>query len=463
MHLDLAVHPIGVDAAGIETQFTYDDVANGNSGRGRATGSTDAYGAITNRYDVFGQLTQATRTIWGRSYQTGYSYTALGDISVITYPSGRQVEYLRNNQGQVTSVRTRATGTASWADVVTGVGWQPFGGLRELTFQNGLQHQLTYDQNYWLTRIRTFQGTTTNILDITVGRDAMGNVTSYTDAVIAARNATFTYSNANQLASASSSVWGARSWNYNAAGSRATERITENSTTTNLTYVYPATSNRLEELRNASTNALVRDPDYRANGQVWLDNRVGDGTYQYDYDSNGRMVQVRKNNAVIASYGYDAAGRRILRTVTTPALNRDYLYFPDGRLMAEADATGATVREYIWLGDLPIAIVNRSGSTATTFFVHAGHRAEPLAVTNAARAKVWDAAYEPFGRARVFTSTVEMNLRLPGQQLHAETGLHQNWMRDYDPMVGRYLQPVSTIIRNSHASIAFTSFSSTKS
>jgi RHS repeat-associated protein len=57
----------------------------------------------------------------------------------------------------------------------------------------------------------------------------------------------------------------------------------------------------------------------------------------------------------------------------------------------------------------------------------------PLAVTNSARAKVWDAAYEPFGRARVFTSTVEMNLRL--------TGLHQNWMRDYDPMVGRYLQP----------------------
>jgi RHS repeat-associated protein len=453
-----------VDAAGIETQFTYDvldrmltktfpgstvfnqaftydDVANGNSGRGRATGATDAYGAITNRYDVFGQLTQATRTIWGRSYQTGYSYTALGDISVITYPSGRQVEYLRNNQGQVTSVRTRATSAASWADVVTGVGWQPFGGLRELTFQNGLQHQLTYDQNYWLTRIRTFQGTTTNILDITFGRDAMGNVTSYTDAVIAARNATFTYSNANQLASASSSVWGARSWTYNAAGSRATESITENSTTTNLNYVYPATSNRLEELRNASTNALVRDPDYRANGQVWLDNRVGDGTYQYDYDSNGRMVQVRKNNAVIASYGYDAAGRRILRTVTTPALNRDYLYFPDGRLMAEADATGATVREYIWLGDLPIAIVNRSGSTATTFFVHAGHRAEPLVVTNAARAKVWDAAYEPFGRARVFTSTVEMNLRLPGQQLHAETGLHQNWMRDYDPMVGRYLQP----------------------
>jgi RHS repeat-associated protein len=29
---------------------------------------------------------------------------------------------------------------------------------------------------------------------------------------------------------------------------------------------------------------------------------------------------------------------------------------------------------------------------------------------------------------------------LPGQYFDAETGLHQNWMRDYDPATGRYLQ-----------------------
>ncbi len=71
----------------------------------------------------------------------------------------------------------------------------------------------------------------------------------------------------------------------------------------------------------------------------------------------------------------------------------------------------------------------------------AGHRGEPLAMTDASRAKVWDAAYEPFGAATVFTATTALDLRLPGQQLQAETGLHQNWMRDYDPMLGRYLQP----------------------
>ena len=34
-----------------------------------------------------------------------------------------------------------------------------------------------------------------------------------------------------------------------------------------------------------------------------------------------------------------------------------------------------------------------------------------------------------------------MNLRLPGQYLDIETGLHDNGFRSYDPKAGRYLQP----------------------
>ncbi|KIT17881.1 RHS repeat-associated core domain-containing protein [Jannaschia aquimarina] len=33
-----------------------------------------------------------------------------------------------------------------------------------------------------------------------------------------------------------------------------------------------------------------------------------------------------------------------------------------------------------------------------------------------------------------------MDLRFPGQWFQAESGLHQNWMRDYDPTTGRYIQ-----------------------
>jgi RHS repeat-associated protein len=37
-------------------------------------------------------------------------------------------------------------------------------------------------------------------------------------------------------------------------------------------------------------------------------------------------------------------------------------------------------------------------------------------------------------------SRVVYNLRFPGQYYDAETGLSQNWNRDYDPIVGRYVE-----------------------
>ncbi|OZA10769.1 MAG: hypothetical protein B7Y02_09990, partial [Rhodobacterales bacterium 17-64-5] len=45
----------------------------------------------------------------------------------------------------------------------------------------------------------------------------------------------------------------------------------------------------------------------------------------------------------------------------------------------------------------------------------------------------------PFGG--VHTSTGDLpTARFPGQWFQSESGLHQNWMRDYDPTTGRYLQ-----------------------
>ena len=51
------------------------------------------------------------------------------------------------------------------------------------------------------------------------------------------------------------------------------------------------------------------------------------------------------------------------------------------------------------------------------------------------------ANYEAFGKARIYlSSTAQINLRLPDQYFDAETGLHQNWNRDYAPGIGRYIQ-----------------------
>ncbi len=56
--------------------------------------------------------------------------------------------------------------------------------------------------------------------------------------------------------------------------------------------------------------------------------------------------------------------------------------------------------------------------------------------------KVWSATYQPFGGVHTSTGAPPTN-RFPGQWFQSESGLHQNWMRDYDPTTGRYLQPDS--------------------
>jgi RHS repeat-associated protein len=72
------------------------------------------------------------------------------------------------------------------------------------------------------------------------------------------------------------------------------------------------------------------------------------------------------------------------------------------------------------------------------FFIRTDHIGRPVFATNDLGLKVWEASYLPFGGVHVSTGAIA--LRFPGQWFQSESGLHQNWMRDYDPTTGRYLQ-----------------------
>lgn len=53
---------------------------------------------------------------------------------------------------------------------------------------------------------------------------------------------------------------------------------------------------------------------------------------------------------------------------------------------------------------------------------------------------VWAADYKPFGEATITVSTIANNLQFPGQYFDSETGLHYNFFRDYNPLIGRYIE-----------------------
>ena len=49
--------------------------------------------------------------------------------------------------------------------------------------------------------------------------------------------------------------------------------------------------------------------------------------------------------------------------------------------------------------------------------------------------------YTPFGQTFEIPGALPPTLGFPGQWFREESGLFQNWMRDYDPSLGAYIQP----------------------
>jgi RHS repeat-associated protein len=188
-------------------------------------------------------------------------------------------------------------------------------------------------------------------------------------------------------------------------------------------------------LAGEAARAFVHD----AAGNIIEDVRGGH-VYRYGYDANDRLASVTRDDVLWATYLYNSFGQLAARELTaatgTPG-TLHYSYDRDGRLIAETDAaSGVTLREYIWLEDLPVAVIDGTG----LYHVVTDHLYRPVALFDSSGAEVWSAVWEPFGALYSLNGSVNLDARFPGQWYQLETGLHYNWHRHYDPTLGRYTQ-----------------------
>ena len=172
---------------------------------------------------------------------------------------------------------------------------------------------------------------------------------------------------------------------------------------------------------------------------------VNDSENESASDSITLTIEAAANNAVDATYTYNAFGQRVSKTVA--GMTTDFIYDESGLLIAEIDrVTGQSKKEYLYLDSEPLALVDNSQALdETIYYVHNDHLGTPQRLTNQAQEVVWEAKYEPFGSALVDQDVdgdgfdVVFNLRFPGQYYDSETGYLYNYYRAYDPSIG-YLQ-----------------------
>jgi RHS repeat-associated protein len=482
-----------VYAQGAQSQtfsWNYDQTGAGfSNGIGRLTSTQFPGGASSFSYDPQGRLITTVQTVVAATTVTlavTYGYDAAGHITSITYPSGR-VLYIPHAGGQPTSLSLAPNAGSAALPLMSGLQFEPGpggpGALRSWNWElNGgaLPHSRVFDVYGRMVR-HPLGGA---VRDITY--DAADRITGFTHLDAASGQATtatqalnqgFSYDEPGRLTGVTTAAgsWGIA---YDDNGNRTLMTATVNGTNANRTYAVDAASNRLLGLSNPTRNLA-----YDAMGNV---TRSQEGITDWNaiHDLSGRISRLQATGAagtLDVSYGHDGNGLRLwklraaqgtagegtgspirncvtVRTVLgetlscnfnaapSPTAMTVYVYGPDGLMLGEYNGTtGAVLREYVWLQDMPAAAVDGQPGATSVYYIQTDHLNTPRVMLDRAGRQRWSWVAEPFGvNAPVENplgfGAVKLNLRMPGQYFDEESGLSYNWNRSYDGGVGRYTQ-----------------------
>ncbi|HBO0850470.1 TPA: RHS repeat protein, partial [Pseudomonas aeruginosa] len=422
-----------------------------NQGIGRLGAIEGARDSLVYRYDERGNLVEQVRSI-RLDQQTlldrvTYRYDAANQLLEIGYPSGLAIGYPRNAGGQVASV-TLAVGDKAPSTLVGQIAYLPFGPLLRLTWGNGITLSREYDQDYQLLRQKV------GPWQSDYQHDANGNIQQHRHSLWGTLD--YQYDPLDRLTE-ERGVQGGRSYAYDAVGNRTqrSDNSASGGTASSQDYQYAPDSNRLTAI---GAQAVTSD----AAGNLTQDRAAR----KLAYDAQGRLQSVSLDGQQVAEYRYNALGQRIVKL--TPESVTTYLYGPDGQLLGEAehDGSGRKLRAqyYLWLDSLPLATIDADYDAQgkvgnpTLLYLHGDHLDTPRLATDASGQIAWQWQSDAFGHGEALSQgSTQVNLRFPGQYYDAESGLHYNYFRDYDPETGRYVEsdPVETLRKLNNPEMTF--------
>jgi RHS repeat-associated protein len=458
------------------THFTWDNAQNLTSwsdvDHTRPAGQQTVSGSAT--YDENNNKTSETMnypTPNGGTYSLTYSYTysAAGYKTSLTWADGTTISYAYAGQGALESVTIPGEGTIS----VNQFKWLA---PEKITLPGGTSQVRTFDGLLNIESLKVRSPSQQSILEFvnTYGKMQELKSTSRVDTAggVSTTNArSFTYDNEIRLTQAvSEGSFGTEteSFTLDAMGNRIAHSKVAGA------WTYDA-NNRLKQ-RGTGANAVTYDYDDAGN---LIRKSEGARVTRYFYDALNRLIEVRDGDTnVIARYGYDLLDARVwkeqYRDVTGAPLaqpKRTYYLYSDEGLIGESEQAilvgddGAVTVNTAVNGGVPTITtqyaprpdedfttatlftktVNSNGQTVFAYFHH-DELGTPLTASDRNGQIVWAASYDVFGRASIVTPaatlerpTINSNLRLPGQYADAETGLHYNYRRYYDPAIGRYV------------------------
>lgn len=163
-------------------------------------------------------------------------------------------------------------------------------------------------------------------------------------------------------------------------------------------------------------------------------------TTEYRYDCQHRLIEVHLPDGKTAEYRYDAFGRRVAKVID----GRTTEFFWQGEHLI-VESSRDHHRSYVYEPGTfrPLALLDGHGPEQVQVgHYHLDHLGTPQDITDAHGELLWSARLRAYGSvAMQDVAKIDNPLRFQGQYFDAETGLHYNRNRYYNPRNGRYLTP----------------------
>ena len=306
-----------------DVSYLYDQWENGI---GRLSVMNDSTGATSYLYDEQGRLVVEERKIGETSYAIDYAYNANSELTTLLYPSGRQIDYQRDASGRIVGVLSTYEDEA--LPLATGGSYLPFGPLNNLVLGNNLTLANSFDQQY-----RPLSMTAGSLYDRSYQYQATGQITGIMDNISSEASQSFAYDELGRLTSAMGK-YGTMGYSYDKVGNRtgrSWDGVPES-------YYYLPGTNQLAQVSGEEDTNYSYD---------LAGNITGKGEDSYNYDQNNRITTAIHEDQVVGEYGYDGRNLRTVRKVEGKIISA--LYDASGNLLAEMDARGRVIREYVYM------------------------------------------------------------------------------------------------------------------